>query len=217
MRRATVLAGVGGIAFSVLTGVGFVLSLAPGGSYEESNITDYLAKGHRPVVFIAFYLGLLGILGLIILLAHLRDFIGVAPDTHHAATIFWGSGLAGAASFAIGWAVIVGQVVAHVEGGNAIAIAPPLTYLIGEIGVVMIFGSGAMLLGFALIALGLASRLTLPGWLRWSTLIAGVASLAGLAFFPFFLLIIWGIVIGVWLLAAGRRSEPSAIVRQPSG
>jgi hypothetical protein len=200
-----------------MTVAGIVISMSPGGGYEESQIADYLSKGHRPVVIVAFYLGLFGILGLIILLAHLRDAIGVAPENQRLATIFWGTGLAGAASFAIGWAIIGGQVVAHLEGGDAIAIPPPVTYLIGEIGVVMIFGSGAMLLGFALIALGLASRLTLPGWLRWSTLIAGVASLAGLAFFPFFLLIIWGIVIGVWLLAPGRRSEPSAMVRQPSG
>jgi len=91
-----------------------------------------------------------------------------------------------------------------------------LTYLIGEIGVVMIFGSGAALLGFALIALGLAARVTFPEWLRWLTLIAGVASLTGLAFFPFFLLILWGMVIGVWLLVAGRGSDPSAMAGQPS-
>jgi hypothetical protein len=74
----------------------------------------------------------------------------------------------------------------------------------------MIFGSGAVLLGFALIALGLAGRLTFPGWLRWLTLITGLASIAGLAFFPFFLLIIWGIVIGIWLLMVRRDADGSA-------
>lgn len=58
MRRATVLAGVGGIAFSVLTVVGIVLSEPPGGEYKESQVADYLSKGHRPVVIVAFYLGL---------------------------------------------------------------------------------------------------------------------------------------------------------------
>src|SRR2546423_10935070 len=129
MSRTTV-AGVGGIAFSVLTVAGFAVSLAPGGNYKESNIADYLAKGHRPVVFVAFYLGLLGILGLICLLAHLRDAININPDKHRVATIFWGTGVAGAASFAIGWAVIGGQVVAHTEGGHSITVAPALTYLI---------------------------------------------------------------------------------------
>ena len=209
MRRTTV-AGIGGIAFSVLTVVGFAVSLSPGGSYKESNIADYLAKGHRPAVFVAFYLGLLGVLGLICILAHLRDAIDATPGRKRTGAIFWGTGLAGAASFAIGWAIIGGQVVAHTEGGHSIAVPPPLTYLIGEIGVVMIFGSGAVLLGFALISLGLAAPAAFPAWLRWLTLIAGVASLAGLAFFPFFLLIIWGIVIGAWLLVVGRGSEQPA-------
>jgi hypothetical protein len=215
VRRTTTAAGIGGIAFSILTVVGFAVSLAPGGTYKESNISDYLAKGHRPAVFVAFYLGLLGVLGLICLLAQLRDAIDSTPDRQRTAAIFWGAGLAGAASFAIGWAIIGGQVVAHTEGGHSIAIAPPLTYLIGEIGVVMIFGSGAALLGFALIALGLAAPPTFPAWLRWLTLIAGVASLAGLAYFPFFLLLIWGIVIGVWLLRAGRGSGSPAIANRP--
>jgi hypothetical protein len=209
--RRTTAAGIGGIAFSVLTVIGIVIAMPPGGGYKESDIADYLSKGHRPVVFVAFYLGLLGILGLIFLLAHLRDAIGATPGTQRTATIFWGTGLAGAASFAIGWAVIGGQVVAHTEGGHSIVVAPPLTYLIGEIGVVMIFGSGAVLLGFALIALGLSARLVFPEWLRWLTLIAGVASLAGLAFFPFFLLIIWGIVIGIWLVVASKDADAAAI------
>jgi hypothetical protein len=202
-------AGIGAIAFSVLTVLGIVISMPPGGGYKESNIADYLSKGHHPVVVVGFYLGLLGILGLIYLLAHLRDAILAGQVEARSAAIVWGSGLAGAASFAIGWAIIVGQVIAHIEGGHDIVIASPLTYLIGEIGVVMIFGTGAMLLGFALIALGLAAKAAFPGWLRWSTVVAGVASLAGLAFFPFFLLLIWGVVIGVWLLAARRSDQAS--------
>src|SRR4051794_22988844 len=125
MSRNTV-AGVGGIAFSVLTAVGFVLAAPPGGGYNASNIGDYLAKSHRPAVFIAFYLGLIGLLGLVCLLAHLRDAITVTPDRQRAAAIFWGTGIAGAASFAVGWAVIGGQVVAHAEGGRDIVVAPPL-------------------------------------------------------------------------------------------
>ena len=48
--------------------------------------------------------------------------------------------------------------VAHLEGGGRSAISPAVTYLISEIGVVFIFGCGAILLGFALIVLMLNSR-----------------------------------------------------------
>jgi hypothetical protein len=208
MRRATV-GGIAGIAFSVLTVVAFALAEPPGGDYSESNIADYLAKGHRPVVWVAFYLGLFGVFALIVLLAHLRELAGteLAPRT---AAIFWGSGLAGAASFAAGWAVIGGQIVAHTEGGGDVVIPTPATYLISEIGVVMIFGSGGVLIGLALLVLGLAALRAVPSWVRWFTAIAGLGAVAGLAYFPFFLLIIWGIAIGIWLLVSGRRAEPAA-------
>src|SRR5439155_23879293 len=120
-------------------------------------VADYLAKGHRVAVIVGMYLGLLAVLGLICLLAHLRDAVNVAPGNERAATIFWGTGLAAGASFAVGWGLVGGQVFAHLEGGSGVAIPPAVTYLISEVGVIFIFGSGAALLGFALIALMLGS------------------------------------------------------------
>ena len=139
--------------------------------------------------------------------AWLDDHRLVGPrQRHEYKVIVVGTGLAGAASFAVGWGVIGGQVVAHLEaggsGGTAISIAPDVTYLLSEVGVVFIFGSGATLLGFALIALVIGCRGMLPAWLRWSTLLAGLCGVAGLAFFPFFLLLLWAAAIGVWLLTA---------------
>ena len=194
----------------MLTLVSVVLSKAPGGGFNPSDAADYLAKGHRVVGILSAYLGWIGVLGLICLLARLREL--VTPAGEWAANVFWGAGLAGAASFAVGWGVIGGQVVAHTEaggsGGTPISIAPDVTYLLSEVGVVFIFGSGATLLGFALIALMVGARATLPAWVRWSTLIAGLCGVAGLAFFPFFLLLLWAAVIGVWLLTAA--ADPAA-------
>ena len=204
------LAGVGGIAFGVLTLVSVMVSKAPGGGFNPSDAADYLARGHRVVAILSAYMGWLGVLGLIFFLARLREL--VTPAGEWAANVFWGAGLAGAASFAVGWGVIGGQVVAHTEaggsGGTAISIAPDVTYLLSEVGVVFIFGSGATLLGFALIALMVGARATLPAWVRWSALVAGVCGVAGLAFFPFFLLLLWAAVIGVWVLTAA--ADPAA-------
>ena len=204
------LAGAGGIAFGVLTLVSVVLSKAPGGGFNPSDAADYLAKGHRVVGILSAYLGWIGVLGLICLLARLRELL--APAGGWAVSVFWGSGLAGAASFAVGWGVLGGQIVAHAEaggsGGTPISIAPDVTYLVSEIGVVFIYGSGATMLGLALIALMLGSRGTLPAWLRWSTLVAGICGVAGLAFFPFFLLLLWAAVIGLWVLTAA--ADPAA-------
>jgi hypothetical protein len=206
MKRSTTLAGIGGIAFSVLTLVAFLLAAPPGGTYHVKDVADFVAKGHRTAVIVAFHVGMLGVLGLVLLLAYLGR--QIAADTSGAATIFLGTGTAAAASFAVGWGIICGQIIARTEAGRSLAVSLDLTYVIGEIGVIMIFGAGAILLGFALLAFALSGRVPFPAWLRWFTAAAGVASLASVAFFPFFVLLAWAIVIGVWLLVSGRRAEP---------
>ena len=90
----TAAAGVGGIAFGGLTLAALLLTDAPGGSYSASDVASFLARGHRPVAIACFFLAMLGILGLISLLAHLRDALASAPEGHHAASIVWGAGLA---------------------------------------------------------------------------------------------------------------------------
>jgi hypothetical protein len=205
--RGALLAGVGAIAFSVSTVVAIIAANAPGSNYTASDVSDYLAKGHRIAVIVVMHLALLGVVGLICLLAHLRDTVSVVPENRNAADIVWGTGIAAAASFALGWAVVGGQVIAHLEGGSGLVIAPPVTHLIGELGVVFIFGSGAILLGCAMIVAMLSSRTMFPAWLRRLTIVAGVCGIAGLAFFPFFVLMVWGVVMGVWLLRAGRAAQ----------
>jgi hypothetical protein len=117
--------------------------------------------------------------------------------------------LAAAASFGVGWGVAIAQPIAHAEGGSGVSIAPAVTYLISETGVVFVFGSGAILLGLALIVLMLGSGLPFPTWLRWFTWLAALCGIAGLAFFTFFVLLIWALAVGIWLLSTGRTAEAS--------
>ncbi|HEV2414333.1 MAG TPA: hypothetical protein VGX27_05960, partial [Candidatus Dormibacteraeota bacterium] len=65
-----------------------------------------------------------------------------------------------------------------------------------------------------LIALMVASRGTLPDWLRWVTLILGVLAIAAPAYFPSFAIPIWGMVMGVWLIGAGRFSRGAVVATQ---
>ena len=83
-------------------------------------------------------------------------------------------------------------------------IPPAVTYLISEIGVMFVFGCGAMLLGFALVTLMVSSRGLMPNWLRRLTLVFGLCGIAGLAWATFFVLLLGTAVIGAWLIAAGR-------------
>jgi len=204
MRSHSALAGVGSIAFSVLTIVGLALANPPGGTYKASDAAKYVAKGHHVAVFASVYVLLLAVLGLLLLLAYLRDLLSAAPDGERVARIFWAMGIGAATSFAIGWAIVLGNAIAHAFGGGGVVVDPAVTYLASELGFSVVFGPAAILLGFALIAFVIGGRALVPAWLRWSTLVAGVAGIVSLAFFPAILVLLWGIVMGIWLLVPSR-------------
>jgi hypothetical protein len=211
MKRRTTLAGAGAIAFGVLTIVGF-LGGTPGGNYDESTVADYVSGGHLPIVIATGYLAIVGVVGLICLLAYLRELIGADPGRQLAANIVWGIGLASAASFAVGWGLVTGIAVAAAEGGSAASVPHPVTYQLSDTSVNVLFGSGGIFLGFAFIAVMLSTRGQLPGWLRWVTLVAGILALAAPFYFPAFAIPLWAVLFGVWLIAAGGR-RPVAIGR----
>jgi hypothetical protein len=204
MRSRSALAGVGSIAFSVLTIVGLALANPPGGTYKASDAVKYVTKGHHVAVFASVYVLLLAVLGLLLLLAYLRDLLSAAPDGERVARIFWAMGIGAATSFAIGWAIVLGNAIAHAFGGSGVVVDPAVTYLASELGFSVVFGPAAILLGFALIAFVIGGRALVPAWLRWSTLVAGVAGVVSLAFFPAALVLLWGIVMGIWLLVPSR-------------
>jgi hypothetical protein len=209
MWRPPTIAGVGALAFSVLSFTALTLVNSPGGGYAESTVTDYLAASHFPVVLLGLCLGLVGVVGLLCLLSYLRELIGTDATEQQLGNVFWGTGVASAACFAVGWGFVAGQPVAHAEAGSVLAIPPTVTHLISETGgSVMIYGAGSMLLGLALAILFIRPA-ALPTWLRWLTLIAAIAAFAGLAFFTFFLVLLWGVVVGLWLLIADRRRKTS--------
>jgi hypothetical protein len=210
MRSRSALAGVGSIAFSVLTIVGLALANPPGGTYKASDAEKYVTKGHHVAVFASVYVLLLAVLGLLLLLAYLRDLLSAAPDGERMARIFWAMGIGAATSFAVGWAIVLGNAIAHAFGGSGVVVDPAVTYLASELGFSVVFGPAAILLGFALIAFVLGARTLVPAWLRWSTLVAGLAGVVSLAFFPAALVLLWGLVMGIWLLVPGRAPAPAA-------
>lgn len=209
-HKGSTLAGVGGIAFGVLTAAANVVGGAPGGNYVEADVANYVGGSHFPIVIAAGYMAVLGVVGLICLLAYLRESIGAQPDRAIEANIFWGTGIASAASFAVGWGLVTGIAVAAAEGGSGASVPHPVTYVLSDTFINVLFGSGAILLGFALIALMLGSRGSLPNWLRWVSLIAGVLALTAPFYFAAPAVPLWGIVVGVWLLVA-RRPVRTAI------
>ncbi len=205
------LAGAGAIAFSVFTAAGIIVVGAPGGNYVESDVADYVALGHFPMVVVAGYLALLGVLGLVAVFAYLREVITGELGDSLASNIFWGAGLVAAASFGVGWGLVTGIAVSAAEGGGTASIPHPVTYVLSDTSMNVLFGSAGIMLGFAFIALMLASRGAIPNWLRWLTLVIGVLAIGAPFYFPAFAIPIWGIVTGVWLVAGRRAARPVAM------
>lgn len=203
MKKVSSLAGLGGVSFTVLFVVATIISNPPGGTYKASNVTDYITRGHRPAVIIALYLGLLGVVGLLLFLSHFRTAVE-GPF----GTVYWSAAVGAATIMLVGWAIVgsVSMVVAY--GGAAVAPSPQLGYVIAEIGWVVFYGAGGPLLGVALLTLALASH-GLPSWVRWSGLVAAVAALAAPAWFPFFAVLLWLLVVGIWLLVSDRVTAPA--------
>jgi hypothetical protein len=219
MSRSSIgstVAGAGGIAFGVLTAAALVVSGAPGGSYAEADAANYVKISHFPIVVMAGYLAVLAVLGLICLLAYLREGLAAQPDRALTANIFWGVGVASAASFAVGWGLVTGIALAAAEGGSGASVPPATTYVLSDTMLNVVFGSGGIMLGFALIVLMLASPGVYPSWVRWMSLVLGVLALTAPFFFTAPAVPLWGIVIGVWLLVARPALTTSALA-PPSG
>ena len=94
MQRRSLVAGIGAIAFGVLPIVAFMVANPPGGNYKASDIADFIATGHRPAVFVSVYLMLLSAVGLLVLLARLRESIAAGSRE----TLFWSFSVAAVAA-----------------------------------------------------------------------------------------------------------------------
>jgi len=210
-RANSVVAGVGAIGFAVLTSAAIFVVNWPGGGYSESIAKNYVAPANLPVALTGTLLGLIGVVCLICLLAYLKQAAEESsPAISLVPQIVWAVGLIGAASFAVGWGLVSAQPLAHAEAGVDLGVAPMLTYMISEATSAIIFGPAPMLVGIALIVLTVGSGNALPPWLRWLTLVAGAVALTSLAFFTFFLFLVWSIVIGIWLLISARGAATSS-------
>ena len=210
MRRRTTLSGVGVIAFALLTAAPLFLANSPGGNYSLKDVTTFYSSGHRPAVIVSLYLGLLGSAILVATLASLGELGGDTPDHRGAHRVFWGCGVAAAASLAVGWGLNLVGPASRTLGGAA-PISPKVAYVFAQAGLVTVFGAGCFLLGCALIALAVALAGSVPAWVRWTAVVAGLAGITSVGFFPFFVLIACLIVMGIGLvLVPTREAAPAA-------
>jgi hypothetical protein len=196
--------GLAALAFPILTFVGLVVANPPGGNYSAKQVANFVAHGHRAVVYLALYLLLLAAVALLYLVSALRGRLAGG----NASRLFSATGFAAGTAWAIGAALLFVVPMGLANGGH-LPSDQSVVYLFTQAGFAVIFGAGGILLAFAVLSLAAGGGATLPAWLRWLTIVAGVLGLASVAFFPFFFLLLWSIVFGIWTLAS-RPSEASA-------
>lgn len=215
MNRDRGRAGVGGLVFAVSLVVGFTLFGPKGGHYSATEIANFVAQSATALI-VSVYLLIIEIVGLMLLMAHLSDtWVGAGRQGR----ITWGASLAAGGSFLIGWGLYLAVPASVLAGGPATD--PAITYALLNAGMLVFFGAGGILLGLALITLATGATAA-PTWVRAFTGLAGLSALSSWAFLlatgwspnqwlpaPFYLLVLWGLAIGVWLLLSSARG-PSA-------
>jgi hypothetical protein len=209
-------AGIGGILFAVSLVVGFTLFGPKGGQYSADEVAAFVGQGNVGLM-VSVYLLLVSIIGLIALISYLSEtWIGSGRQRR----TVWGASLAAGATFLVGWALYLTAPTSTLAGGPAIA--PAISYALMSGGMLVFFGAGGALLGIALAIL--ATRGTAaPSWIRVFTGLTGLAALSSWAFLlatgwspnqwlpgPSYLVILWGLVTGVWLLISPATPEASA-------
>lgn len=194
MKKDSTLVGAAAVLFALLTFIGMLVASPPGGNYSESDITTFVDHGHRAAVIVGLYLMVAGAVCLLYLVSALRG-----RTSGRWAPLFAGASGAAATAWAIG-AILVCIVPLALINGLDGAPDSHTVYTFTQVGYAALFGAGGILLGVALIAF--ASSAALPTWLRVLTWIAGIGGILSIAFFPFFLVLLWGIVFGIWTLAS---------------
>jgi hypothetical protein len=190
-------AGVGALGFAILWMGGVILAAPPGGNYSVKDLQDFTASGHRSAVVVGMALSLIGVVGLLLAITHLRRFAAARPD---GGGFVWSAGLISAAGFAIGTVLVDVVPMGLANGGRPIPAS--VTYMFTQTGFAAAWGIGGSFLAVTLLALAVPGVAAMPSWLRWFTVVAGVIGLFSLAFFPFFILVLWALVAGIWLIAA---------------
>ncbi|HEY3511859.1 MAG TPA: hypothetical protein VGL36_21970 [Kribbella sp.] len=191
-------AGLGLLGYGVGTAVAFMGSGAPGGGYDDTGVARYIAGSHAAAGFTLWYVGALSALGLVVFgtgLRHLGDGLRSLA-------------IAATATSVVGAFVSGGVVVAMAEGGTAVrtGVPHPVVYTLTEIGNLLAVCAPALFIG--VVAIVLAFRAQLPGWLRGFCVIAGVCGIAAPFFFTYFVYLLWTVVAGA-TLAINRTKAPA--------
>jgi hypothetical protein len=206
MARDRRVAGIGGIVFTVALVLGFTFFGPRGGFYAASSMSNFIGQSSTNMI-VSIYLFGASIIGLLVLMAYLTETF-MSGGAHIRFT--WGASTLAAGSLLVGWSLYFAPSTSVISGGPAID--PAIAYTFVNAGFVVLFGAGGMFLGMALLTLAIWGS-SAPIWVRAVNGLAGLLAFLSWAFLlaskwsasqwlpvPFYVVLLWGLAIGVWLL-----------------
>jgi hypothetical protein len=214
VSQARRIAGIGAVVFVVALLVGFTVYGPKSGAYSAAETAAFVDQG-SPGLMVSVYLFAVSIIGLIVLMAYLSAHSCGGGQRDR---IVWGASLAAAASFLIGWGLYLVPSTAHLAGGPPLD--PAVSYAFISGGFVVLFGVGDLLLGIALLTLAIRG-LVLPSWIRGLSALTGLSAVSAWGFLlaagwspnqwlppPFYVVALWGLVVGAWLIISSPSPDP---------
>jgi hypothetical protein len=202
-------AGTALLIFTLGTFAALTMAPAPAGNYDLGQIHSYLAPGARATTFAGAVIGVLAALALLYYLSALRA--DMPPGRGR--DLLWGSGIIAAATAAAGWAIDAAIPAAYAQGGGHVSLTPSVVYAFGMLSTAMVYGLAMLFTGIAVI---IAARqlAAAPRWWRVLGYIGGACAVLSCAYFPFYLFVAYGVVVGVWGLLA-KGAPVTAPQREP--
>ena len=161
MQTSRRRAGLALLVFTLGTFAALNMAAGPAGNYDLSQIHGYLAPGARVTIFAGAFIGILASLALLFYLSALRA--DMPPGRGR--DLLWGSGIAAAATAAVGWMIAAAIPIAYAEGGGHVSLTPSVVYTFGVLSSGMVYGPAMLFAGVAVVLAARQLR-TAPGWWR---------------------------------------------------
>ena len=209
MQTSRRRAGLALLVFTLGTFAALTIAPAPAGNYDLGQIHSYLAPSGRVAIFAGAAIGVLAALALLYYLSALRA--DMPPGRGR--DLLWGSGIAAAATAAVGWTIDAAIPAAYAQGGGHVSLTPSVVYAFGNLSAAMVYGLAMLFTGVAVIIAARQLR-TAPRWWRVLGYIGGACAILSSAYFPYYLFAAYGVAVGVWALLS-RAAPVTAPHREP--
>jgi hypothetical protein len=202
-------AGIALLVFTLGTFAALTMGPAPAGNYSLSQIHSYLAPSSRVMIFAGALIGILAAVALLYYLSALRA--DMPPGRGR--DLLWGSGIAAAATAAVGWMIDAAIPLAYAQGGGHVTLTPSVVYAFGNVASGMVYGPAMIFAGVAVV-IGARQVRTAPRWWRVLGYLGGGCAILSVAYFPYYLFAAYGVVVAAWGLLA-KGGPVTAPAREP--